>query len=185
MSGHHLIIGQLTDYISGKSLDDTLDERYRQKIAQILVTQKNYDKTDITPRHELILKIDKRCARLWITYSIVVDNRVAMIIHYGPGSLVTRHRPTLAMSRIVETYQVPIIVVTNGESADIIDATSGKLMATGLNQIPNRHQLAAIGAKHLWETISPKRREMEARILMAFEVDDRCPCDDSICNLKY
>ena len=39
MGGHHLILGKLTDFISGEILDDTLDERHRQKIARLLVAR--------------------------------------------------------------------------------------------------------------------------------------------------
>jgi hypothetical protein len=181
MGGHHLILGQLTDYISGETLDDTLDERYRQKIARLLVAQKGYLPTDISPRYKLEIRVGRRCAQLRISFIVTLKQRIAMVIHYGPGSLVTRHRPTLAMARLVKTYQVPVVVVTNGEQADILDGATGKVIAAGLEQIPAKEQLAAIHARHIWETIGSRRQEMEARILMAFEVDDRCPCDDGIC----
>ncbi len=182
MGGHHLILGQLIDFINGETLDDTLDERHRQKIARLLVTQKEYLPSDISPRHELEIQVGRRNAQLRISFTISLKQRIAMVIHYGPGSLVTRHRPTLAMTRLVASYQVPVAVVTNGEQADILDGVSGKVIATGLEQIPARKQLTAIHAEHNWETIGPQHREMESRILMAFEVDDRCPCDDSVCS---
>ena len=40
MSGHHLILGTLTDVVTGETIDDTLDERYRQKIARLLLEHK-------------------------------------------------------------------------------------------------------------------------------------------------
>lgn len=183
MGGHHLILGQLTDFISGEILDDTLDERHRQKIARLLVTQKGYDKTDITPRRELEITLGDKCARLSVTYTVHVNGRIAMVIHYGPGSLVTRHRPTLAMGRLVADYQVPVVVVTNGEAADILDGGSGKVMAAGLDRIPGKTRLSGLCQKSPWPVVDKKRKEMEARILMAYEVDDRCPCDDSVCTL--
>jgi hypothetical protein len=106
---------------------------------------------------------------------------IAMVIHYGPGSLVTRHRPILAMSRLVQANQVPLAVVTNGEDADILDGESGRVIASGLNQIPTKTQLSHIVDARQWPMVPPKRREMESRILMAFEIDGRCPCDDSVC----
>jgi hypothetical protein len=183
MGGHHLILGKLTDFISGETLDDTLDERHRQKIARLLVDQKGYRKTDITPRHELKIDVDDRCARLQISYTVILGRSIAMVLHYGPGSLVTRHRPILAMSRLVQARQVPLAVVTNGEDADILDGVSGNVIATGLNQIPAKTQLSDIVAARQWPEVPPKRREMESRILMAFEIDGRCPCDDSVCTI--
>jgi hypothetical protein len=184
MGGHHLILGKLTDFITGETLDDTLDERHRQKIARLLVDQKGYRKTHITSRHELKIDVDGRCARLRISFTVALGRSIAMVVHYGPGSLVTRHRPTLAMSRLVQARQVPLAVVTNGEQADILDGESGKVVAAGLERIPTRIQLAAIADRRQWPAIDSRRREMEARILMAYEIDGRCPCDDSVCEYR-
>ena len=60
MSGHKLILGELVDFISGATLKDTHDERYRQKIARLLVAQKGYLKTDIEPRKELRVEADAK-----------------------------------------------------------------------------------------------------------------------------
>ena len=183
MGGHHLILGQLTDYISGIALDDTLDERHRQKIGRLLVEKKGYSKQVITSRHELTVRSGIRCARLLVTYVVRLTNRLVMLIQYGPGSLVTRHRPALAMSRLAADYQIPVVVVTNGEDADILSGEDGAVTANGLAHIPHRQQLEVQFKQHDWEPNSPQRAEMESRILMAYEVDDKCPCDDSTCKI--
>lgn len=181
MNGHHLILGQLTDFISGRTLDETLDERHRQQIGRYLVRTKGYAKSDITSRHELNFEVDGRCARLLITYTVAIDQRIGMIVQYGPGSLVTRQRPALAISRLVAGYQIPVVVVTNGEQADILDGDSGRQTGSGIEAIPSRDQLSEICNRSIWTTISQERYEKESRILMAFEVDGSCPCDDSVC----
>lgn len=182
MNGHHLILGRLTDCISGQTLADTHDERYRQKIAGLLLQKKGYLKSQITPRHPLELNVGGKCARVPISFTICLTDRIAMLIQYGPGSLVTRHRPALAMARLVAGYQVPVVVVTNGLQADILDGATGKTIAVGLTNIPTRNELSAIAQSSAWKPIQPRQAEMESRIVMAFEVDDRCPCDDSICS---
>lgn len=184
MSDHHLILGTITDFISADTLDDTLDERHRQLIGHLLVEKKGYRKSQITPRHELEIRIPEKCARLLVTYIINIEDRIAMLIQYGPGSLVTRHRPALAMARLVTKYQIPRVVVTNGEQADTLDGSSGALLNTGLENIPNCDELTRFVQQHTWKVISRERAEMESRILMAFEVDDRCPCDDAICTIS-
>lgn len=183
MSGHHLILGQLTDYISGQTLDDTLDERLRQKIGRLLVEDNGYPKHCITPRYELEIRSNHRCARLLITYIVKVCDRIAMLIQFGPGSLVTRHRPALAMARLVADYQVPLVVVTNGESADILAGHSGAALGTGLENIPSWNALLQMVQTQVWSHVPPEQIEMETRILMAYEVDGRCPCDESVCTI--
>jgi hypothetical protein len=183
-NGHHLILGELTDYITARPLPDTHDERYRQAIARLLVDGKGYAKNEILPQHPLEIRVDGKCARVPVTYVITLDTRMPMLVHYGPGSLVTRHRPALAMGRLVAPYQVPVVVVTNGEQADILDGVSGKVLDQGLGQIPHRQALKKVVRQYAWPPVPRKRSEIEARIVMAFEVDDRCPCDDTVCTFN-
>lgn len=184
MNDHHLILGRLTDFVTGERLDDTHDERYRQQIARLLVNEKGYPKADITPRDMLLVRADAKCAQVPITFRIRMDGRTAMLVHYGPGSLVTRHRPALAMTRLVEAYQVPVVVVTNGQQADILDGASGQVTATGLGQVPARAQLETTIQQWPWPPIAPKQAVLESRIVMAYEVDGRCPCDTDVCILE-
>jgi hypothetical protein len=183
VGGHHLILGEIVDFITGERLADTHDERYRQKIARFLVADKGYAKADIHPRNPLIVAAGHRKGRLWVDFTVTVDGRTAMVVKYGPGSLVTRYRPSLAISRLVAPYQVPVVVVTNGESVDILDGDSGLLTASGFDQIPSRDDLEYRLARAHFSPIALKRVEMEARIVYAFEIDGGCPCDGSTCRI--
>lgn len=183
MAGHHLVMGEIGDFITGEMLADTHDERYRQKIARFLVTDRGYAKADIHPRNLLIVSAGNRKGRLWVDFTVTVDDRTAMVIKYAPGSLVTRYRSALAVSRLMAPYQIPVVVVTNGESVDILDGETGKLAASGFNRIPLRENLVRQSAQADFSPISPGRAEMEARIVYAFEIDGGCPCDDTACRI--
>lgn len=184
MGGHHLILGELEDYVTGDVLADTHDERYRQKIARFLVEEKGYARAEIAPRKPLVVAAGARKGQLTVDFTIVVDGRTAMVIKYAPGSLVTRYRSTLAISRLVAPHQVPVVVVTNGESADILDGASGALTETGFDGIPSREILVRqLEGKNV-EPVPADRREMEARIVYAFEIEGSCPCDDSTCQIE-
>lgn len=184
MAGHHLVLGTLSDYISGELLEDTHDERYRQKISRLLVEEKAYLKSDIISRYRLVLQAGSRRAAISLDFLITLSNRKCMLIKYAPGSLVTRRRPTISISRLVSRFQIPIVVVTNGMDAEIVNGTTGDVIDNGLNTIPSRDQLLMIRNTHEWKKISRDRAEMESRIAFAYEVDDRCPCDDSICRIS-
>ncbi len=183
MSGHHLILGTLTDLVTGETLEDTLDERYRQRIARLLLEAKGFRRPDIEPRRTLLLQAGERRAVIRVDLLVRLDSRTCMVIRFGPGSLVSRERPTLAVSRLIEAYQVPLAVVTNGEDAEILDGESGRVTGRGLAAIPSRAQLAAAVEKFRWTPIPPDRARLEARIAFCYEVDDACPCDDTICRL--
>jgi len=183
MAGHHLILGELVDYITGEVLNDTHDERYKQKIARFLVDKKGYLKKDITPRFDLLAQANNKRAIVKVDFLITLKNRICVMVKYGPGSLVTRYRPSLAASRLVAPYQVPVIIVTNGENADILDGKSGNMIASGFESIPTRHGLSQKISEYEFDEISPHRAKQESRILYAFEVDGSCPRDDTVCKI--
>jgi len=176
-------MGKLNDFITGIMLDDTHDERYRQKIARLLVERKGFLKSEITPRLDLFVRAGVKCAVVKVDFCVTLNEKICMIIKYGPGSIVSRRRPALAASRLVAYYQVPVVVVTNGETAEVLDAQNGKVVASGLEGVPQRSALIKKAASNCFPLVSKKRAEMESRILYAFEVDGSCPCDDSICRL--
>ena len=183
MGGHHLILGKLADFLTGEILDDTLDERYRQKIARLLVERKGYAPQEIEPRRDLLLQAGQRRAVIKIDFVVRLAGRAGMVVRFGPGSLVSRERPTLAVARLVEAYQVPIAVVTNGEDAEVLLAESGAVSGRGLDAVPSRSELLEAIRNHSFEPIAPQRAVMEARVAYCYEVDGACPCDDSICRL--
>jgi hypothetical protein len=183
MGGHHLILGTLTDLVTGEALDDTLDERYRQKIARLLMAEKGFRRPEIEPRHRLWLQAGERRAAILVDFLIRLEARVVMVIRFGPGSLVSRERPTLAIARLVAAYQVPVAVVTNGEDAEVLDGGSGRMIGRGLDALPARAEITAAMQGYRWTPIPPGRAERESRIAFCYEVDDACPCDETICRL--
>lgn len=184
MNGHHLVLGQLQDRITGETLADTHDERYRQKLADLLLDCKGYRRGQIRSRIRLVVHAGAKKAAVPVDFLIYQQNRVAMIIKYAPGSLVTRHRSVLATARLVAPYPAPVAVITNGQDADVLWTPRGTRLHRGLDGIPDRNQLAALTADFDFAPLSPERAEREARIVYAYEVDGACPCDDSICRLE-
>ncbi|MEW6594557.1 MAG: type I restriction enzyme HsdR N-terminal domain-containing protein [Thermodesulfobacteriota bacterium] len=177
---HHMIYGTLADYVTGEPLVDTDDERYRQKLARLLVEEKGFAKGDLEPR----LKIETLFAHQFVVSKIDLvvsaEGQRIMVVRYGPGSLVTRERPAIAAARVLDQERlIPLAVVTNGEDAELIDSRSGKVLATGLAAIPNRETALALAAERDCTPLPEARREPELRILNAFDVEICCaggPC---------
>ncbi|MDX1707523.1 MAG: type I restriction enzyme HsdR N-terminal domain-containing protein, partial [Desulfobacterales bacterium] len=178
MNAHHLILGRLTDTITGEILKDTHDERHRQKIARLLVDQKGYAKTDIEPRKALVVGAGDKRAVLKVDFIIRLAQQISMVIKYGPGSLVTRRRSALAISRLIAPYQVPVVVITNGRDAEIVNGPTGEVTGTGLEAIPSKKDLERQVSGKILQPVTAHQAEMESRILYCHEVDDSCECDE-------
>jgi hypothetical protein len=185
LKGHHLVLGETRDYLTGETLADTHDERYRQKIARLLVEEKGFGKQDLTPRVPIDIHVDGKQARVRLDLIVTLDERIALLIKYAPGSLTTRHQVALAASRLLAPYQVPFSVVTNGEEADIINNDTGVVVGRGLDKLFSRRTLETQLRSCGDIPVSPRFHEMAARILYAYEVDGRCPCDDTVCEFEH
>lgn len=181
---HHLVLGELQDILTGQVLPDTHDERYRQTIARLLLTDKGYEKKHLQSRINHTLIAGKQSARMKIDFLIKYKEKVVAIIKYAPGSLVTRRLSTLALSRTITGYQIPIVVVTNGENAEIIDGETGNLIADGLDNIPSFSTIEKQFSAFSFKKISEPVCNQASRIAFACEIDGACPCDTDICVLE-
>ena len=138
---HHLVLGELDDFLTGDRLPDTHDERYRQEIAKNIVITGQFKKQDIHANIPITIEAGKRKAILKVDFLVKFNGKTVVLIKYAPGSLVTRRLSTLALSRIVESYQIPFAIITNGEDAEIIDGASGKVILNGLENLPDKKNI--------------------------------------------
>jgi predicted transcriptional regulator len=184
MNPHHLILGTIKDFLTGEKIEDNHDERYRQKIAKILVNEKGFKKNEIKKDLKIPVKINNIKALIPIDYTIYLNSKPAMIIKYGPGSIVSREKPAIACSRLLYKEEVPITIVTNGEDAEIIDTKTGMIIKRGLDSILKKNELINFLRDYEKKIINKDIKDKAEKILFAFEVNDRCPCDDSICKTK-
>ena len=184
MGNHHLILGELIDYITGETLTDTHDERLRQELAKWLVEKKQFQKKELLTRKKILALAGVHKAWVPLDFQVEVKQKIGMIVKYGPGSITTRHRPALALSRLAAPYQIPVVVVTNGRTADVLAGDTGRRLAEGLDGIPDRPSLISLMASFSWQPIEQKQHELESRILYAFEVEGTCPCDDTVCKIS-
>jgi hypothetical protein len=179
--GHKRILGKTTDFITGREITDTDDERLRQRLARFLVEEKGYLKEDIEVKRRLEFTLGGKKVLSMIDFIVRINGLAVLVIRYGPGSLVTRERPALASARILEPHPVPLTVVTNGEDAEVLDTVSGDVIGTGLGAVPDKGKLERAGTVTL-HPLSEKQLETEKRILSAYDwLEHSLECDDDWC----
>jgi len=180
IKSHHMIYGTLTDYVTGKKIVDTDDERYRQKLCRFLVEEKGFRKSDLEVGNKIETMFNGQFVVSRIDLVVAINGRRLMLIRYGPGSMVTRERPALAAARVFDHgYVIPVTVVTNGEDCEILDTTTGKVTAQGLEMLPDRSRLLELADAPMLTAPNGDRREKELRILNAFDLEVCCvggPC---------
>ena len=169
-SGHHLVYGVLSDLLTGETLLDTDDERIRQQLARLLTESLGYAVCELEPR----LPIPGSNSRVDLTARIA--GRRLFVLRYGPGSLVTREKPALAAARLLDpAYCIPFALVTNGRDAELLDALTGKVLARGLQAIPDRREAGLLRDQAAFVSYAdPVRRAQALRILAVFDRDECC-----------
>ena len=181
MGTSHLIMGTTTEYITGHTVPDTHDERIIQTISRLLVEEKHFSKNEIATREKLTLTVDGKAGTVTVNFVIRIDDLAFAVIMYGPGSIVTRQRPTLAAARLIAPYVVPVSVITNGKDALVMDSVSGQVIGKGLDNIPSRDEAIRKLRDFTPAPVSTERREKEQRILFAMEVLTEQECIDFTC----
>ncbi len=178
-SGHHIVYGVLRDYLTGEELPDTDDERVRQRLARMMVEEKGYDRDELEPRLCIETTFNHIFVRSVIDLTVRVAGRRLFILRYGPGSLVTREKPAIAAARILDPdYRIPLAVVTNGRDAELLETDSGRVLATGMDGIPDRVRAGELRAEYAFEPLTdPGERERALRILNAFDLEICCRGD--------
>lgn len=174
-SGHHIVYGELRDYLTGMPLPDTDDERVRQDLARLLVEKLGYAKEELTPRLTLVTDYGNRVVTT-IDLTVTLEGRRVMILRFGPGSLVTREKAAVAAARLLEPdYRIPFAVVTNGRDAELLETAHGKVLATGMDCIPSREAALTLMRETVFEPFSdPEKREQAERILNVFDLKVCC-----------
>jgi hypothetical protein len=178
---HHIVYGTCTDFVTGETIVDTDDERYRQKLARYLVEEKGYEKEDLEMGQKIETLFNKQFVTSKISMVVKGKNKRMMIIRYAPGSLVTRERSALAAARVLDDeYQIPLAVVTNGEDAELLNTYTGDILKNGLEGIPGPEEAGKLAASLGFTSFDDeKKKERELRILNAYDVEVCCaggPC---------
>lgn len=166
----------ITDFITGKKVPDTLQERVKQKTEQSLVEDKNYKKSDIEVGTEFEITSGGETFKPAADLIIGLEGKRIIIIKCVYGSLTAGQRLALSYARLFDSYQIPFAVITNGVDTDVLDTVSGNVIGSGADAIPSKDELNLNEIKFI--EYPEEKIEKEKRILAAFESIDEAMCSN-------
>jgi len=171
-------MSEICDYITGRLFPDTDDERIRQKIERLLIEQKGYSRQDIEVDRDFEIVIEEEVYRPKADLIVSVEGKRFMLMRCARGSLVSRETEVVSCARILDDYQIPFAVVTNGEDAEVLETVSGEVIGNGLESIPSKEKSLEAVKQIEFKKLQEKRIEKEKRIFLAFDAI-KCPskCD--------
>jgi len=162
-------IGVIIDFITGKEIPDVGPEANRQRVERVLVEQKGYAKEDIEVDVPLEIEIGGKDYRSNVDLVVSLDGKRLMAVKCVAGSLGSREREIVAASRLLNKYQIPFSVASDGKTAIVLDTVSGKKMGEGLNAIPSKEEIKKSSAATQLEPLPQKRLEKEKLIFRSYD----------------
>ena len=131
----------IKDYVTGKDVPNIGAEENRQQVERLLVHEKGYLREDIEVDAVLAFDIDGEPFRSHVDLVVCVKGRRVMLFRCVAGSLGSRHRETLAAARLLDAYQIPYAIVTDGKTAEVLDTLDGQVIAEGMDAIPSKQEV--------------------------------------------
>lgn len=157
--------------ITKKELDAAESELVliKQEMEKFLLNNKGYSKNEVEADREFDVEAGNEKCKSKADIVVSIDGKRLMLVKCSIGALVSRERQALACARLMDSYQIPFAVVTDGNHATVMNTLTGEVMSEGLEKIPPRDKLKEMMEKVEFKELSPERLEKEKRILLAFD----------------
>jgi hypothetical protein len=146
----------------------------RKMIGYLLCEKKGYSPDDV--RKGLAFEVTLGAETFWSSADFIVslEGRMGMIIKCAAGSLDSRERQAVAAARVIASPPVPVAVVADPVTAEVLDVATGKVIGEGFGAIPTKEQLREILSRKMLQSLDAGRLEKEKRILLAFDAIKCC-----------
>ncbi|MCG8686464.1 MAG: type I restriction enzyme HsdR N-terminal domain-containing protein [Desulfobacterales bacterium] len=162
---------QITDYITGKEIDNVGAEASRQIFEKLLVETKGYKKEEILVDVPLTVQFKGEDYESVIDLIVKVKDRPFMAITCVAGSIGSYEREILAGARLVYENQIPLAITTDARDAVVMDTLTGETIGQGLDAVPSRKEAHAQLAQMTETPLDPAKRTGEMIIYRSFNLE--------------
>lgn len=151
----------------------------QQKIVDFLMCNKQYSSEEIETN--VVFRVNLADTAFDVKADIIlkIDGKRFMLLKCVMNSIESWERHSMAFGRVVESYQIPYALVTDGENARMLDVIKGMVIAEGLDSVPSAEKAREIICQSVFIPYQQERAEKEKRILYAF---NSINCSTTICD---
>ncbi len=160
---------QVIDFITGEPKADAGSEANRQLMERVLVEQKGYSRDDVEVDVEIVLDEDAGHYRSKLDLVVTVNGHRYMVIKCAPGSLDSREREVIAAARLLDDYQIPLAVATDGRTAIVWDGVTAQCLGKGMEAIPSKSQAVETFDPASVTPLDEKRRPRQQLIFKSYD----------------
>lgn len=141
----------------------------QRRVIDFLTSQKGYATVDIEVNRDFRVDLSNASFNVRADIILKIGGKIFCVIKCVMSSLESWERHSIAFCRVVESYQIPFAVVTDSESARILDVIEGRLISEGLDSIPSKTDAMKVIKEKSFFPYPIERAEKEKRILHAFD----------------
>jgi len=159
----------IVDFITRRKIPNVGSEMNRQAVERFLVEKKGFTREDINVDTEISFDIsgERYCSQ--IDLIVCIEEKKFILLKCCSGSIGSREREALAAARLVDKYQIPLSVVSDGKSAVILDTISGKKLSEGLGSIPSKKELLNLLRTISFTAYPEEKKEREKLIFRSYD----------------
>lgn len=162
---------QITDYITGREIDNVGAEASRQIFEKFLVETLGYDKEDIRVDVPLTVQFKGEDYPSAIDLVVYADGRAVIAVTCVAGSIGSYEREILAGARLVNDVQIPLAISTDGRDAVVLDTLTGETVGKGLDAVPSKEEASKRMTTHTDTPLDPAKRPGEMIIYRSFNLE--------------
>jgi hypothetical protein len=160
----------ITDYITGKSIPDAGAEANRQAVERLLVEEKGFLPSDIFVDMPVKFKINGKEYFSFLDLVVFVEKKPFMVIKCAAGSLDSRQKEVVSAARILSPdFIVPYAAASDGKTAYLYDAVSGKQIKEGRHALPDFSEALEMSRQAKSTCLPEKRLEKEYLIFKSYD----------------
>ena len=160
-----------------EGMAEDMNIEIRDYVYHYLIEKKGYSPEDLHREIKYFIEFCNKNETVSMDIIINIGGRSIVSIKCSPASLESRERHIVSFSRIVEPYQIPLSIVTNGDAARMLDTITGGLIAERLSDMPSKEELEERLSRMEFKEYPKERLEREKKILFAFEGIKCCIID--------
>lgn len=157
------------DYVTGQPVPLVGAEENRQMVEKFLVEEKGYAREDIAVDVPIAFEVAGETYQSTVDLVVSAAGRPLMAVKCAAGSLGSREREAVAAARLVGQAPLPLAMVSDGRTAVVLDAVTGKPISEGLDAVYSRAALEVDFNAHDPAPLPPAKLEKERLVFRSYD----------------
>lgn len=159
----------IVDYITGESVPHVGAEINRQEVERYLLEEKGYRREEILVDAPIQVEIDGDVYLSTVDLVVQINGRPIMAVKCAAGSLGSREREIVSAARLFGPSPIPLAVVSDGETATVLDTTTGKPKGSGMEAILQRDEAIELAQSESLPPIVAERMVREKLVFRSYD----------------